>query len=162
MPSKVSRREGILTLHFSLRVWNHRCINIQKCMELGSYSCKERSGTTKSWAARSWAGQPRSLGSVPNRGRDFSFLGIVCTGSGACPVSYLVGPEALPPRWEADHSHQSGAELNNAWTCTSTPLCVSMMWCFAKHRDSFIFCRNMWARTRSNIFCTSFFSYLFH
>jgi hypothetical protein len=31
------------------------------------------------------------------------------------------------------------AEVKKAWSYTSIPLCVFMMWCLVKHRDNFTF-----------------------
>jgi hypothetical protein len=46
------------------------------------------------------------------------------------------------PRSKADkscsyHSPPFSTEVKNAWSYTSTLLCVSMMWCLIKHRDNF-------------------------
>jgi hypothetical protein len=40
---------------------------------------------------------------------------------------------------EADNSPPSSAEVKNAWSYTSTPQYVFMVWCLVKHRDSFTF-----------------------
>lgn len=42
-----------------------------------------------------------------------------------------------PPGHEVDHSHPSSAQVQNAWSDISTPLCAFMRWCFINHRDSF-------------------------
>jgi hypothetical protein len=36
---------------------------------------------------------------------------------------------------EADHSPLSSAEVNNAWSYTSTPQYVFMAWCLVKHME---------------------------
>jgi hypothetical protein len=38
---------------------------------------------------------------------------------------------------EADHSRPSSAEVQNAWSHTSTPQYVFMVWCLVKQRDTF-------------------------
>jgi hypothetical protein len=43
------------------------------------------------------------------------------------------------PGREADHSPPSSAEVNNAWSYTSTPQYIFMAWCLVKHRDNFTF-----------------------
>jgi hypothetical protein len=35
---------------------------------------------------------------------------------------------------EADHSHPSNAEINNAWSYTSPPPYASMVWCSVKKK----------------------------
>jgi hypothetical protein len=53
-------------------------------------------------------------------------------------------PGTLPlgvkrPGREADHSPPSSAKVKNAWSYTSTPKYVFMVWCLVKHRDNFTF-----------------------
>jgi hypothetical protein len=43
------------------------------------------------------------------------------------------------PGREADHSPPSSAEIENAWSYTSTPQYVFMARCLVKHRDNFTF-----------------------
>jgi hypothetical protein len=43
------------------------------------------------------------------------------------------------PGHEADQSSPSSAKVKNAWSYTSTPQYVFMVWCLVKHRDNFIF-----------------------
>jgi len=38
---------------------------------------------------------------------------------------------------EADHSPPSSAEVNNAWSYTSTPPYLFMAWFFIKYRDNY-------------------------
>jgi hypothetical protein len=47
--------------------------------------------------------------------------------------------EVKRPGREADHPPPSSAEVENAWSYTSTPQYVFMVWCLVKHRDNFIF-----------------------
>jgi len=66
----------------------------------------------------------------------------VKTGRGATHPLIQCVPGALPPvakrRWrEADHSPPSYAEVENAWSYTSTPIYVLMAWDVVKHRDNF-------------------------
>jgi hypothetical protein len=42
------------------------------------------------------------------------------------------------PEREDDHSPPSSAEVKNAWSYTSTPQYVFMVWCLVKHRDNFM------------------------
>jgi hypothetical protein len=57
-----------------------------------------------------------------------------------------LGPSQPPIQWvleikqlrhEADHSHQSSGEVENAWGYTSTLPYVFMVWCLIKHTDIF-------------------------
>jgi hypothetical protein len=62
----------------------------------------------------------------------------VQTGSGAHPASYPVGtrgsfPSGKWPGCEADHSPPSSAEVNNAWSYTSTPQYAFMAWCYVMY-----------------------------
>jgi hypothetical protein len=71
------------------------------------------------WTAENW-------GSIPCRGRDFSLLHIVHTGSGAHPASYAVGTKALSPGvkrqgLEADHLCISSAEVKNDGAIPTLP-----------------------------------------
>jgi hypothetical protein len=66
----------------------------------------------------------------------------VQTGSGAHPASYPTGTGGSFPRSkaaEAYHSPPSNAEVENAWSYTSTPPYVYMAWCLVKYRDNFTF-----------------------
>jgi hypothetical protein len=45
-------------------------------------------------------------------------------------------PGGRPGR-EADHSPPSSAVVKNAWSYTSTPQYIFMVWCLVKHRDYF-------------------------
>jgi len=40
---------------------------------------------------------------------------------------------------EADHSPPSNTKVKNAWSYTSTPTYMSMVWCLVKHGDNFTF-----------------------
>jgi len=58
------------------------------------------------------------------------------------PIQWVRG--ALPqgvkwPRREADHSHASSAEIENAWNYTSTPSTPSWRGAYLKHRYKFTF-----------------------
>jgi hypothetical protein len=69
------------------------------------------------------------------------------------PVQNGSGPTKPPIQWvsralslgvkrpgrEADHSPPSSAEVKNAWSYTSTPQYVFMVWCLVTHRDNFTF-----------------------
>jgi hypothetical protein len=46
-------------------------------------------------------------------------------------------PGVKRPGREADHSPQSTAEIKNAWSYTSTPQYIFMVWCLVKLRDNF-------------------------
>jgi hypothetical protein len=48
-------------------------------------------------------------------------------------------PVIKRPGREADHSPPSGAEVKNAWSCTSTSPYVFMAWYCVKHRDNSTF-----------------------
>jgi hypothetical protein len=68
----------------------------------------------------------------------------VQNGSGAYPASCPMGTRDSFPgvKWqgrEADNSPSSSAEVQNAWSYTSTPQYVFMAWCLVKHRDDFTF-----------------------
>jgi hypothetical protein len=71
----------------------------------------------------------------------------VQTGSGAHPASYSMGNRALflwvkRPEREADHSPPSSAEVNNAWSYTSTPQYASVAWCSVTDKAQ---CSGVWA-----------------
>jgi hypothetical protein len=83
-------------------------------------------------------------GSTPGRDRD--------SLSSPPHLDRLWRPTHLPILWvrggglfsgvgwlgrEAEHSAPSGAEVKNAWSYTSTPQYVFMVWCLVKHRDNF-------------------------
>jgi hypothetical protein len=86
---------------------------------------------------------------------NFSLHHRVQNASGAYPVSYPMGtrssfPGVKRPGREADHSPPSNSEVKNAWSCTSAPQYVFMVWCLmkqwihlhgviVKHRDNFTF-----------------------
>jgi hypothetical protein len=40
---------------------------------------------------------------------------------------------------QADHSPPSSAEVENVWSCTSTPPYVFRAWCLIKHSDNLTF-----------------------
>jgi hypothetical protein len=53
------------------------------------------------------------------------------------PTQWVPGALSLEikrPVREADHSPQSSAEVNNAWSYTSIPPYVFMAWCLVKYR----------------------------
>jgi hypothetical protein len=50
-----------------------------------------------------------------------------------------LSPEVKRLGREADHSSISGAEVKNAWSYTSTPQYVFMVWYLVKLRDNFTF-----------------------
>jgi hypothetical protein len=77
-------------------------------------------------------GQPiikRTRGSILGKGKQFSPLRNVQTGSGAKTASFSVGTgDAFPPKLkrpqrEAHYSHPFGAEAENEWNYTFTPSC---------------------------------------
>jgi hypothetical protein len=80
-------------------------------------------------------------GLILGRGRDyFSLRHHTQTGSGAHPVSYLMGtggsyPRVKQPEGEGDHSPHFGAEVKKLWSCTYPSSYVFMAWCLVKHRD---------------------------
>jgi hypothetical protein len=56
------------------------------------------------------------------RGKEFSFLHVVQTGSGVHPTTYPSVPGALSPGGrEADHSPAANAKVKKMWIYTSTP-----------------------------------------
>jgi hypothetical protein len=68
----------------------------------------------------------------------------VQNGSGAHPASYPMGTSGSftgvkQPGCEADHPSLSSDDVKNAWSYTSTPPFIFMMWCLVKHRDKFTF-----------------------
>jgi hypothetical protein len=75
---------------------------------------------------------------------NFSLNHRVQTGSGTHPASYLMGTGGVlylgvkRPEREADHSPPSGAEVNNAWSYTSTPP-MRLHGVVIKLRDNFTF-----------------------
>jgi len=80
-----------------------------------------------------------SRGSIPGTGRHFILFATDQIGSGAhrssCPMGTgVLSPGVKQQGREADHSPSSGAEVKEAWTCTSAPPYVSMVWRLVKHR----------------------------
>jgi hypothetical protein len=67
---------------------------------------------------------------VPTRAGNFPLHHRVHTGSGTHPASYPLSLGIWQPEREADHSPPSSAEVNNAWSYTSTPNTPS--WCLVK------------------------------
>jgi len=58
------------------------------------------------------------------------------------PIQWVTGTLSLGvkrPGREGDHSPPSSAEIKNAWSYTSTPPYVFMVWYLVKHRDNFTF-----------------------
>jgi hypothetical protein len=58
------------------------------------------------------------------------------------PIQWVPGALFLGvkrPRYEADHSPPSSAEVKNAWSYTSTPQYVFMARCLVKYGDNFTF-----------------------
>jgi hypothetical protein len=74
--------------------------------------------------------------------RIFHFQTITSMGSTQPPSQWI--PGALSPGVkrlgrEADHPPPS-AEVNNAWSCTSTPpFWLHLVWCLVKHKENFTF-----------------------
>jgi len=66
---------------------------------------------------------------IPAEAGNISLHRLVQTGSGAHPASYQMGTRSSFPGGEADHSPPSGAEVRNAWSCTSTPQYSFIVWC---------------------------------
>jgi hypothetical protein len=52
-------------------------------------------------------------------------------------VPGFLSPRLKQPARQADHSHLSSAEIKNAWSYTSTPPYVFVVWDIVKHRDKF-------------------------
>jgi hypothetical protein len=86
------------------------------------------------------------VGSIPSRGRDF----VVSSSPrpdrlwGAHATSYPVGTEVVSlqvkrPGREAGHSPPPSAEIKNAWSITSVPSYVLLLWYLVKHRESLPF-----------------------
>jgi hypothetical protein len=72
-------------------------------------------------------------------GQDFSLLHNVQTGSGAHSASYPAGSgvQSSGVKQTGRESNDSPAfiaDVENAWRCTSTLPCVSMVWCLVKHK----------------------------
>jgi hypothetical protein len=66
-------------------------------------------------------------GSIPGRGKRFSLLPSVQTGSGVHPASYPVGTGALSigvkrPGYDADHSPPTSAEVKNSGAIPLPPI----------------------------------------
>jgi hypothetical protein len=58
------------------------------------------------------------------------------------PIQWLPGALSLGVKRlgsEADHWPPSSAKVKKAWSYTSTPQYVFMVWCLVKHRDNFTF-----------------------
>jgi hypothetical protein len=58
------------------------------------------------------------------------------------PIQWVSGALSLGvkrPEREADHSLPSSAKVKNAWSYTSIPRYVFMVWCLVKHRDNFTY-----------------------
>ena len=77
-----------------------------------AYTCR----FTRKWFIITF--QPRSLGSIPGKGRRFSLQHSFLTGSGAYPTSYSVGtegsfPQGKSPGCEADNWRPSSADVKN-------------------------------------------------
>jgi hypothetical protein len=75
---------------------------------------------------------------------NFSLHDRVQNGSGAHPALYSVGTgssfhEVKRRVRQVDHSPPSSAEVKHAWSYTSAPPYVFMVWCLVKHRDNFTF-----------------------
>jgi hypothetical protein len=76
------------------------------------------------------------------------------------PIQWVTGALSLGVKWlgrEADHSFPSSAEVDNAWSYTSTPQYVFMAWCLVKHRDNFTLTISgevykLWSFSLSDIF----------
>jgi hypothetical protein len=69
------------------------------------------------------AGQPRSGGSIPSRGKRFFFLQSVQTGRGAHQISCLMGTGVVSAGVkrqgrEDDHIPPSSCKVKNEWGCT--------------------------------------------
>jgi hypothetical protein len=72
----------------------------------------------------SWRAEER--GSIPGRGKHFSFMHNIQIGSGAQPGSYKNGYQGVFPQGhEADHSLPLTAEVKNGGRYIPTPLYVS-------------------------------------
>jgi hypothetical protein len=74
---------------------------------------------------------------LPAGAGNFSLLHRVQNGSGAHPASYLMStrgsfPGSKVAGREVDYSPPSSAEVENAWSYTSTPQYVFMAWCLVK------------------------------
>jgi hypothetical protein len=67
---------------------------------------------------------------ISGRGKWFSLLHNVQTGSGAHPATYtmVTGDTCKQQGREADHSPPSSTEVKNAWSFTSTLSCA-LSWC---------------------------------
>jgi hypothetical protein len=53
------------------------------------------------------------------------------------PIQWISGVNSQ--RRETDHSHPSNVEVKSAWSCTSSPPHVFMVWYLVKHRGNFNF-----------------------
>jgi hypothetical protein len=72
----------------------------------------------------------------------FITVSIMALGPTQFPFQWVTGTLSLGVKWlgrEADYSPPSSAEVKNAWSCTSTPQYVFMVWCLVKCRDNFTF-----------------------
>jgi hypothetical protein len=70
----------------------------------------------------------------------FTIVSRTALGPTQPPIQWIPGALSLGvkrPGREADHSSPSSAEVNNAWSYTSTLQYVFMARCLVKHRDNF-------------------------
>jgi hypothetical protein len=113
-------------------IWEERVL--VKGTSLGTIIPKPNFVILSSDWATVWAVRvqfPAGAGIYPLRHR-------LCTPSGAHPVSYPMGTrifsqEVKAAGRETDHSPPSSAEIKNAWSYTSTPPYVFIVWCLIKH-----------------------------
>jgi hypothetical protein len=102
----------------------------QRVVNLG-YRCRWGAGIVQWYSAElrpGWSGVR-----LPAGAGNFSLHHRVQNGSGAHPASYPMGNKCSfsgvkRPGREADHSPPSSAEVNSAWTYTSTPQYTFMAW----------------------------------
>jgi hypothetical protein len=90
------------------------------------------------------AGRPEFWDSIPGAGGEFSLhtASRLVLRPAQPPIQRVPGALSLVvkrPEIEANHSPPSSAEVNNAWSCTSTPQYVFMAWYVVEHRDDFTF-----------------------
>jgi hypothetical protein len=90
------------------------------------------------------AGGSKRRDPIPGRGKRFSLFKNVHSSPGANTTSYSMDVmdsflRGKVSRAKVDHSSPSSAEIKNAWSYTSIPSYVFLVWCLIKHRDKSFF-----------------------
>jgi hypothetical protein len=100
-------------------------------------------GVSFSVVMRLLARLPRNMSSILGREVFISLLHRVHAASGATrpPIQgkYVLSPKLKRPEPIPAYSPSFNIEVNNAWSPTSTPLPVFIVWCLIKGKDNFFF-----------------------